>query len=113
MLQHKGFVRLQHMLDHSREALEMAAGKSREDLDRDRKLNLALIRLLEIVREAAGRTSDEERDRCASVPWSQIIALRNRLIHGYDSVDSDVLWRIIVDDLPQLIVQLEQGLQRG
>lgn len=112
MSQREGLLRLHHMLDHSREAVSMAAGKARTDLDADRKLNLALVRLLEIVGEAAGRTTAEERKRCPSIPWGQITGLRNRLIHGYDSVDFDVLWTIIVDDLPQLIRLLEQGLQR-
>ena len=46
---------LQHMLDHAREAVALAQGKSRADLDTERLLNLALVRLLEIVGEAAGR----------------------------------------------------------
>ncbi len=98
---------LRHMLDHAREAVALAAGKSRADLDADRLLNLALVRLLEIVGEAAGRVPKE---LCAShpeVPWPQIISLRNRLIHGYDSVDFDILWQIISSDLPALIPALE------
>ena len=54
---------LQHMLDHAREAVALAQGKSRADLDTDRLLNLALVRLLEIVGEAAGCA---ERVMCAS-----------------------------------------------
>ena len=57
---HESAHRLRHMLDHAREAVEMARGKTRPDLDRDRKLNLALVRLLEIVGEAAARTPREE-----------------------------------------------------
>jgi uncharacterized protein with HEPN domain len=108
MSQREGLVRLRHMLDHSREAPAMTAGKTRGDLDADRILNLALVRLLEIVGEAASRTTDEERLRCPSLPWAQITGLRNRLIHGYDSVDFDVLWQIISHDLPRLVLELEQ-----
>jgi uncharacterized protein with HEPN domain len=98
------------MLDHSREAVAMAAGRTRQDLETDRMLNLALIRLLEIVGEAANRTTNEEKLRCPSIPWAQITGLRNRLIHGYDSVDLDVLWQVICRDLPRLVSQLEQCL---
>lgn len=63
----KSQVRLRHMLDHAREAFEMARGISRADLDRDRKLNLALVRLMEIIGEAAGRMAPEE---CAKYPIS-------------------------------------------
>jgi uncharacterized protein with HEPN domain len=98
------------MLDHAREAVAMATGKTRDDLDLDRKLNLALVRLLEIVGEAAGKATDEDRQRCAAIPWAQIVGLRNRLIHGYDSVDFDVLWQIVTMDLPRLIADLERCL---
>jgi uncharacterized protein with HEPN domain len=98
------------MLDHAREAVAMAVGKTRADLDQDRMLNLALVRLLEIVGEAAGKTTEDDRLRCPEIPWGQIVGLRNRLIHGYDSVDFDVLWQIISVDLPRLISDLEQCL---
>jgi len=85
----------------------MAAGTRREDLDADRKLNLALVRLLEIIGEAASRTPADERARYPQIPWAQIVGLRNRLIHGYDSVDFDILWHIITSDLTDLIAVLE------
>lgn len=105
--------RLRHMLDHAKEAVAMVEGKSRLDLDRDRQLNLALVRLLEIVGEAAGRIPEEVRDSLPQVPWPQITSLRNRLIHGYDAVDFDVLWRILKDDLPPLIAALEKAVPPG
>ena len=90
MSRHESLVRLRHMLDHSREAVAMVAGKTREDLDADRKLNLALVRLLEIVGEAANRTPADERAQYGQIPWAQIVGLRNRLIHGYDSVATGI-----------------------
>ena len=96
-------VPLRHMLDHAREAVEMAREKSRSDLDADRKLNLSLVRLLEVVGEAAGRVPKPDQDKCPEVPWTEIISLRNRLIHGYDQVDFDILWTIVTEDLPPLI----------
>lgn len=81
----------------------MAGGKSRADLDTDRKLNLSLVRLLEVVGEAAGRVPKPEQDRYPAIPWTEITSLRNRLIHGYDQVDFDILWTIVTEDLPPLI----------
>ena len=75
------------MLDHAQEAITLTRGKARADLDSDRVLNLALVRLLEVVGEAAGRVSEEERARYPEIPWPQIVGLRNRLIHGCDAVD--------------------------
>jgi len=98
------------MLDHAREAVAMARGKTRADLDSDRQLNLALVRLLEIVGEAAGRIPADERTVYPDIPWLEIVGLRNRLIHGYDFVDFDILWQIISHDLPLLISALERVL---
>lgn len=95
------------MVDHAREAMAMVQGKSRRDLDQDRKLNLSLVRLLEIVGEAANRIPKQERERHPNVPWAEIIGLRNRLIHGYDEVDFDILWEIVTHDLPPLVASLE------
>jgi uncharacterized protein with HEPN domain len=95
------------MLDHAREASALAEGKTREDLDRDRLLELALVRLLEIVGEAASRVPKEEWAMYPEIPWSQIVGLRHRLIHGYDAVDLDILWQIIMHDLPPLVATLE------
>jgi uncharacterized protein with HEPN domain len=96
------------MRDHAREAVAMIAGKSRSDLDDDRKLNLALVRLLEVVGEAANRISASNRAKHSEIPWKRIVGLRNRLIHGHDTVDFDVLWQIINRDLPPLIKALEK-----
>ena len=115
MSHHEDRIRLRHMLDHAREALTMVNGRSRSDLDTDRQLNLALVRLLEIVGEAANRVSTETRDRHPEIPWQDTIDLRYRLIHGYDSVDFDVLWRVLHNDLPPLIAALEGivGAEQG
>jgi uncharacterized protein with HEPN domain len=98
------------MLDHAREAAAMARGRARGDLDTDRQFNLALVRLLEIVGEAAGRMTSAEQDLYAEIPWADIVGLRNRLIHGYDNVDFDILWQIVTRDLPPLIQNLEKIL---
>lgn len=79
-------------------------------MDQDRLLNLALTRLLEIIGEAANRVPDDVQERYPDLPWLQMIGLRNRLIHGYDNVDFDILWSIVQRDLPDLIGQLENIL---
>ena len=100
-------VRVRHMLDHAREAAAMAAGRKRADLDDDRQFSLAMVRLMEIIGEASGRVPDAFRAEHPDVPWQDIADLRNRLIHGYDMVNHDVVWDIIELDLPPLIEQLE------
>jgi uncharacterized protein with HEPN domain len=70
------------------------------------------VRLLEIIGEAASRVPKEEQARYADISWSEIISLRNRLIHGYDTVDFDILWQIVSQDLPGLIESLRKVLDK-
>jgi len=98
------------MLDHALEAVAMVKGKTRPDLDKDRQLNLALVRLLEIIGKAATRIPKEDQVRYRDISWAEIVSLRNRLIHGYDTVDFDILWQIVNQDLPSLIESLRKAL---
>lgn len=103
-------LRLRHMLDHAREAVELIEGKQPADLQGERLLQLALVRLVEIVGEAAARVSQDTCGQHPYIPWPQIVGMRNRLVHGYETVDLKILWDTITDDLPPLIVELEQIL---
>lgn len=110
MLPEKDLVRFRHMLDSSREIVEVSKRKNRNDLERERLLNLALVRLLEIIGEAAVKISEETKSKHPEIEWQQIIGLRNRLIHGYDSIDFDIMWTIICQDIPPLVSKLEKIL---
>ena len=110
MSRHDLEVRLQHMLDAAREAGILVSGRSREDYDGDRTLRLALVRLLEVVGEAAGRIPMDFRDAHPEIPWFGVVGLRNRLIHGYDEVDYEIVWTILTDDIPSLITRLEEAI---
>jgi uncharacterized protein with HEPN domain len=98
------------MLDHAREALILSKGKSPAELIDDRVLSLAIVRLMEIVGEAANRVPKDEQSKHPEIPWAQVIALRNRLIHGYDAIDYEILWHILNHDLPGLVLSLERIL---
>lgn len=110
MTRHDDKTRLRHMLDHAKEAVEMIRGNKRSDLNSDRKLNLALVRLVEIVGEAGARVSDRGRELATDIPWENIVGMRNRIVHGYDAVDLDILWDVVESDLPPLIASLERAL---
>ena len=111
MSKHDPNIAFNQLLSHAQEAVEILRGKTRSDLDTDRLLNLALTRLLEIIGEAANRVPDEIQIKYPDIPWLQMISARNRLIHGYDNVDFDILWIIVKDDLPALISQIEKILK--
>lgn len=102
--------RLLHMRDFARETLALTAGKSRADLDSDRLLQLACDRLIELIGEAATHVPQELRDAHPSIPWRNITGMRNWLIHGYVSIDHDLMWSTIQNDLSPLIAALDHLL---
>lgn len=110
MTRHDPLLSVRHMIDHSHEAVEICSDRGAPELERDRIVGLALVRLLEIVGEASTRVPEEFRLRYPDIPWRETADLRNRLIHGYDTVDFEILAAIIKHDLPELIVQLEAVL---
>jgi uncharacterized protein with HEPN domain len=110
MTRHDDTVRLRHMLDAAREAIELVEGKARADLDASRILTLALARLLEVVGEAASRVEKTIRDRHPEIPWAAAVAMRNRIVHSYESVDTDIIWTTVQRDLPDLVQKLERAL---
>jgi uncharacterized protein with HEPN domain len=107
MSKHDDQKSLNAMLDHAREAIGLLGNASREELGRNRVVQLALTRLVEIVGEAGNRVSKAMQQKTPEIPWPQIIGMRNRLIHGYDVIDFDLLLDTITDDLPPLIASLE------
>lgn len=100
--------RMEHMLEAARKAVKFSDGKQRDDLDDDEILCLALVRLFEMIGEAAARVSQETRDTATEIPWLQIVGMRNRLIHGYDQIDLDVLWQTLTQDIQPLIDSLSK-----
>ncbi len=96
-------VRLRHMFDAVFKLIELTRTSERTDLDKDEKLAPAVVRLLEILGEAAKNVSQKCRQDYPSIPWRQIAGVRDRLIHGYFDVDLDIVWKIVSVDLPPLV----------
>ena len=110
MPRHDPIVSMRHMLDFASEAVSLVQGRSRSDLECDRMFHLSLLKLLEMIGEAANRVPLEERAQYSEIPWKNIVGMRNRLIHGYDIIDYDVVWSTATEDLPPLIASLEKIL---
>ena len=106
MSRHDDTITLRQMLDHIEEAVALAKGRTRTELESARVLFLALLKLVEIVGEAATRISDPMQAAHPEIPWREIIGTRHRLIHGYDAVDYDILWEIATADFPPLARQI-------
>lgn len=85
-------------------AVRSAKGRSAFDADEDTQI--VLVHLIQVIGEAAAGLSDGLIAQHPEVPWRQIIATRNRVVHGYFEVDLDILWDVAVIDVPQLASQV-------
>jgi len=103
-------IRLQHMLDAAREAIEFARNSRRKDLDSDRKLTLALVKDVEIIGEAAYQIAEDTQRALPEIPWEDIIGMRHRLVHAYFDINLDILWKTVEEDLPPLVRILSEAL---
>jgi uncharacterized protein with HEPN domain len=113
MSRHEDKVSLRQMLDHMEEAISLATPRTRSELESDRVFFLALLKLVEIVGEAATRVSDATQAAQPAIPWREIIGTRNRLVHGYDAVDYDILWDIVAADFPPLVNQIKPLIEKA
>ena len=104
-------VRLRHMLDAGEQAIRFCVGRSRADLDGDVMLRFALVHAITVVGEAAAKISNPTRDLLSDIAWVAIVGMRNRLVHAYFDIDSDVLWESVNEGLPPLAAQLRAALQ--
>ena len=95
------------MLVAAREATAFARGLSFSGFAGDRRSQLAILKSVEIVGEAASRVSAETRDRNPDIPWREIVGMRNRLVHAYFEIDLRLVWDTVNADLPALVSQLE------
>lgn len=95
------------MRDSARDAVSIAEGRTREDLDSDRQLVLALSHAVQIIGEAANQVSDETREAAPAVPWVRIINMRHRLVRDYYRINLDVLWRTVREEIQDLIARIE------
>lgn len=69
-------------------------------------LLFAVVRAVEIIGEAASKVSDEGRAACPEIAWKAIIGMRNRLVHAYFEIDTNVVWIAVTDEIPALLSQL-------
>jgi uncharacterized protein with HEPN domain len=71
----------------------------------------AVVRALEIIGEAARRIPQGMRDKNPEVPWRAMAGIRDKLIHDYISVNLEIVWKTVAEDLPVLLPQIERILQ--
>lgn len=102
-------IRISHMQEAAEKAVGFSAGKTRADLDDKEMLVLSLVKCVEIIGEAANKVSDETQREIPTIPWTDIIGMRHRLIHGYFDINLDIVWTTVTQELPELIEELRNA----
>jgi uncharacterized protein with HEPN domain len=78
------------------------------DFKNDEKSQYAVIRCLEIIGEATKRLPENFRNEKTEIPWKAMAGMRDRLIHGYDIVDTELVWKTIKETLPIVLKKLRR-----
>lgn len=99
---------LDDMIGFAKKVLSYTEGLDRAGFEADGLTFDATVRNLELIGEAAAHIPQRVRDTAPQIPWRQIVATRNRLIHGYLGIDNDTLWSIVQDDVPSLLANLHE-----
>ena len=92
--------------------MRFAAGRDRSALDSDEMLRFAIVRAIEIIGEAASRISQASQDAAPTIPWREIVAMRNRLVHAYYDINRDILWKTVHEEVPEILPVLRIELER-
>lgn len=87
---------------------EYTKNLSHKDFEDDQKTVDAVVRNLEIIGEAARNIPENFAEKHNSLPWSEMVSMRNKVIHEYSGVDVDILWKTIQEDLPKLKEQVKE-----
>ena len=99
-----------HLLDilkAARLAIEFRGPAEKAEFLADAKTQSAILHQLLIIGEAVKRISNEFRSEHPEVPWKLIAGTRDKLIHFYEGVDLEEVWKMVTSDLPDLIRQIE------
>ncbi len=104
-------IRLRHIFDEAKEAMNFVDGLSFENFMKDSKTTHAVFRAVELMGEAAARISEEYKSLHPDIPWAEIVGMRNRLIHVYFDIDYETVWETVKTDIPKLIQMIEPLLE--
>jgi uncharacterized protein with HEPN domain len=113
MIQERDSSRLQHMLFYARQAVTLLGDREAAALENDLRTLLAVVYAVQIVGEAASKTSMDLRQAHPEIAWAPVIRMRHVLVHDYFEIKAEVVVETVHADLPPLIRALETLLGEG
>jgi len=90
--------------------IERYAGRGKEAFERDELVQTWMVHHIQVIGEAASGLSPEFRQRRSAIPWREIIAMRNLLVHEYFGIDTRTVWNVVERDLPRLKATIQRLL---
>ena len=99
---------ISHILVAARLIKEFIKDKSLQDFQSEPMRSSAVVRQLEVIGEAAKRLSVETKEDASNLPWRKITGMRDFLIHDYIEVDTEMVWKAAIQDVPELVKELER-----
>ena len=101
---------VEDILDGMNKAEALLEGVSYSQFESDFRINFAVVRALEIIGEATKRLPEELRQKYPDIPWKGMAGMRDRIIHGYDNVDLEIVWDVVKRDIPEIKPKIERIL---
>ncbi|MGD2207666.1 MAG: DUF86 domain-containing protein [Anaerolineae bacterium] len=101
---------VEDILDTMEKAEILVEGFTYREFEEDFRTNFAVVRALEIIGEATKRLPMSVREQYPEVPWKGMAGMRDRIIHGYDTVDLQIVWDVVKKDIPEIKPQIQQIL---
>jgi uncharacterized protein with HEPN domain len=93
---------VEDILDAMNKAESLIEGVSFSQFEADYRINFAVVRALEIIGEATKRLPEDLRQSYPDIPWKGMAGMRDRIIHGYDNVDLEIVWDVVKRDIPRI-----------
>lgn len=99
---------LRHILDEAQYLADRRQSLTKSEFLEDETLKRAFVRSLEIVGEASKKVSDDLRGAHPEIEWRLMAGMRDRLIHGYFGVDYDLVWDVVAEKMPSLLLRIRE-----
>lgn len=105
-------IRLQHILDAINEIESYIVNHNFDDFMQNSMMRFACIKQMEIIGEASNHITEETKNKFSEIEWGQIIGMRNIFVHEYFGIDSNLVWEIIKNDIPNLKLKIIEILAK-
>lgn len=102
---------IEDILDGMNKAEVLLEGVGYSQFESDFRINFAVVRSLEIIGEAAKRQPEEVRQEYPDIPWKGMAVMRERIMHGYDNVDLQIVWDVVKSNIPQIKPKIERVIK--